>query len=224
MLAERMRLLAVRQGAALAEIRASRQPRWYNCETALTDALETPLAAGETRLIIGGDAIPLLRLAALGTGALCTQQGTPQLPALLCTDGRPLPGEPVSTAALPEPSLPAALSGGWKLGADGLPWSEGPRATLLFREGTRRVRLTLDGIARKAGDTREITLRVQDAAPRLVTLQDLRPTEIELDIPHRAAPVRIAIDIFRPIPPGPRGLPEAPVQRAGVRLRSLVAE
>jgi hypothetical protein len=111
-LAERLRLTAVQQGAALADIRASRQPRWFNCETALTDALETPLAPGETRLILG-PAIPLLRLAALGPGATCTQHPPAVTQAVLCAVTADLPGTPLpATAPLPRlgeasPSPPA---------------------------------------------------------------------------------------------------------------------
>ncbi|EHL97321.1 hypothetical protein HMPREF9946_04264 [Acetobacteraceae bacterium AT-5844] len=221
-LAERMRFLAVRQGAALADIRASRQPRWFNCESALTDALETPLTPGETRLIIGG-AIPLLHTEALGQNAICARQETAGVEAVFCTDGRPVSGTALpATQSLPRLGAAPILSSNWKPDAAGLPWSEGPRATLLFHTDAHRLRLTLEGIARRPGEMRDITLRIQDAPPQTISLPDQRPTELVLDIPAPGQPVRIAIDVFRPTDPASRGL-NAPVQRAGVRLNSVTA-
>lgn len=224
-LAERLRLAAVQQGAALAEIRASRQPRWFNCETALTDALETPLAPGETRLLLG-PAIALLRPAALGPGATCARQAGAGADAVFCAATPHLPGLPLPEAA-PLPRLGEApslsnpvLSSFWKPDVQGLPWSEGPRATLLFTTAAPRLRLTLDGIGRRPGEARDITLRIQDAAPVTLSLPDLQPTEILLPIPDPTRPVRVAIDIFRPIDPTRRDLP-APVERVGVRLRAI---
>jgi hypothetical protein len=221
-LAERLRLAAVQQGAALAEIRASRQPRWFNCETALTDALETPLAPGETRLILG-PAIAMLRPAALGPATTCTRQDAGGTEAVFCAANRPLAGT-LLTASTPLPQLGDAptLASGWKPDAQGLPWSEGPRATLLFTTAAPRLRLLLDGIGRRPGEARQVTLRVQDAAPVTLTLPDLQPTEVLLPIPDPTRPVRVAIDIFRPIDPTRRNL-AAPVERAGVRLRGVEA-
>ena len=219
-LAERLRLAAVQQGAALAEIRASRQPRWFNCETALTDALETPLAPGETRLLLG-PAIALLRPAALGPGATCARQPNAGADAVFCATTPHLPGTPLpATAPLPRLGAAPVLASSWKPDAHGLPWSEGPRATLLFTTTAPRLRLTLDGIGRRPGEARDITLRIQDAAPLTLSLPDLQPTEILLPIPDPTRPVRVAIDIFRPIDPTRRAL-AAPVDRAGVRLRAI---
>ncbi|MBC9208693.1 hypothetical protein IBL26_17720 [Roseomonas aerophila] len=219
-LAERLRLAAVQQGAALAEIRASRQPRWFNCETALTDALETPLAPGETRLLLG-PAIALLRPAALGPGATCVRQPNAGADAVFCATTPHLPGTPLpATAPLPRLGAAPVLASSWKPDAHGLPWSEGPRATLLFTTTAPRLRLTLDGIGRRPGEARDITLRIQDAPPLTLSLPDLQPTEILLPIPDPTRPVRVAIDIFRPIDPTRRAL-AAPVDRAGVRLRAI---
>ncbi|MDB5368621.1 MAG: hypothetical protein JWP20_179 [Roseomonas sp.] len=218
--AERMRLAAVRQGAALAEIRASRQPRWFNCETGLSDALETPLRPGEARLFFG-PAIAALRPRALGEGVSCRRQGE----VVFCARDLPLAGEPVPEGRplpLLAPDLPPLLATGWALDAAGLAWSEGPRATLLFRTDARRLRLRLEGVGRWAGDAREAVLRVNDGAPLTVALPDLQTTDLLLDIPAGAAPVRVVIDLHRPADPAGRGLP-APVRRAGVRLLSVSA-
>jgi hypothetical protein len=104
--------------------------------------------------------------------------------------------------------------------ATGLPWSEGPRATLLFRHHRPPPAPDAGRIARTPGEARDITLRVQGGAPTTLSLPDLRTTDITLDIPDPTRPVRVTIDIFRPIDPTRRDL-AAPVNRAGVRLRSI---
>ncbi|MBP0494095.1 DUF6311 domain-containing protein [Pararoseomonas indoligenes] len=212
---ERARLQAVRQGAALADIRASRQPRWFNCESGLSDALELPLRVGEVRLLVE-PAIAALRPAALGDDATCRRQGA----AVLCARGLALAGEVLPPGdALPEARLPEALGTGW-VRAEGLAWTEGPRATLLFRNPgpPRRLRLALEGIGRRAGEARAAELRVNDAEPVPLSLPDLAETVVEVEIP--SGPVRLAFDLYRPVDPGARGL-AAPVRRAGLRLRGL---
>ncbi|WP_338664200.1 DUF6311 domain-containing protein [Pararoseomonas sp. SCSIO 73927] len=212
---ERARLQAVRQGAALADIRASRQPRWFNCESGLSDALELPLRAGEVRLLLE-PATAALRPAALGDGVECRSQGE----AVLCARGLALAGEALPPGTtLPEARLPEALGTGW-VRAEGLAWSEGPRATLLFRNPgpPRRLRLMLEGVGRRAGEARAAELRVNDAEPVPLLLPDLAETVVELEVP--SGPVRLAFDLFRPVDPGARGL-AAPVRRAGLRLRGV---
>jgi hypothetical protein len=238
-LPDQLRLLAVRHGARLADMRASRLPAWFNCETALSDGLELPLANAEVRLFLP-PATAAIRLDALGPNALCGQTAG----RVLCSRGlgdlaagAPPPSGPAlpRIAALPVrlagASLAPLLSFGWHEDSQGIFWSEGPRATLLFRlpaaaaGNTIRMRLSLDGVARSAGDTRPVGIGIDGAPPQIHVLDDQRDTVIVLTLAPRAqdATVRIVFDILRPIDPAARGL-TAPVKRAGVRLRAVEME
>jgi hypothetical protein len=219
-LAERSRLQAVRQAAALADIRASRQPRWFNCEAGLSDALELPLATAEVRLLIA-PATDRLRPAALGPGAACARQAG----VVLCARGLSLEGEPLPPGPplpAPEAGARALLASGWAVAADGAIWSEGPHATLLFQNHgpARPLRLKLAGVGRRPGEARDAVLRVNGGAPQALRLPDAADSIVEVAIPSGS--VRLAFDLFRPVDPAARGL-DAPVRRAGLLLRAVDA-
>jgi hypothetical protein len=118
----------------------------------------------------------------------------------------------------------------WKTDATGLHWSEGPRATVMFRvpgpPRPLRLRMVLDGVGAAPGEARNVVLRIGAAAKTDVTLPDLQSAVVDLLVTPADAPdgiVRIAIDIFHPIDPTKRALP-APVGRAGVRLHSFTLQ
>jgi len=175
-----------------------------------------------------------LRQDVFGAGASCRRYGGPILCARdVALDG----GEPVTIAAAladfaPDRVLTGAavepiLSFGWgRDPASGDFLSEGPRATLLAKvpaSGPFTLRMTLQGIARKAGEARPIVIQVGEGAPVAVDLADLTSTTIS--VPVTAAQIgsgilRVAFDIFRPIDPAHRGL-SLPVNRAGIRIEKI---
>ena len=229
-----MRLTALREGARLGNIRASRLPQWFACETDLSDALETPLQPREVRVFLTPGTLPF-RQDALGPEAVCRDQSGYWVCARdLPVEGRPVPPGP----PLPGVSVPAALDGaamqpvlsaGWKADGTGAAWSEGPRATLLFRpEGVPPgaglvLCLRLAGVARGAGGTRPIQVAANGGPALAVALRDLEETIVELPVPAATlaiGTVRVTFDIYRPVDPAAREL-AAPVHRAGVRLRSV---
>jgi len=219
---DRSRLAAVRAGAALTDIRSARSPVWFNCETGLSDALETPLQAGETRLFLP-PASRVLRQEALGVEAMCRSQGE----AVLCARRLDVQGAQIpSGEALPTltDELAALLATGWQADTDGTAWSEGPRATLLFRTDAAAIRLHLSGIGRRVGEPRPAVFRVNNGPPVPLTLPDLSEQDVVLNVPQPRDRniVRIVIDLYRPIDPRARNL-MAPVRRAGVQLRSVSA-
>jgi len=235
-----LRLAAVRAGVLLSDVKTSRLPRWFNCETVVSDGTELPLEQGEMRIFLMPPATTLFRQETLGSGTECRKQDD----FIVCTRGvappagAPVPpGAPVPVLALGPDGATASgaaldplLSWGWKADAAGLHWSEGPRATLLFRvPGARfplRLRLVLDGVGATPGAARPVVLRIGTAANADVTLPDLQASVIDLLITPADAPdgiVRVAIDIFHPIDPAKRGL-AAPVGRAGVRLPSVTVQ
>ena len=232
-----LRLAALRAGAKLSDVKTSRLPIWFNCETVVSDGTELPLAQGEMRIFLMPPATTLFRQETLGSGTVCRKEHD----YIVCTrgiaapDGAPVPpGPPVPVlqagaegASLTGTALDPFLSWGWKDGPEGVAWSEGPRATLLFRlpgpPRPVRLRLVLDGVANRQGGERPVVLRIGTAATTDVTLHDLQTTVVDLLVTPADAPdgiVRIAIDIFHPIDPTKRGM-AAPVGRAGVRLRTL---
>jgi hypothetical protein len=235
-----LRLAAARAGVKLSDVKTSRLPRWFNCETVLSDGTELPLEPGEMRIFLMPPATTRFRQETLGSGTVCRKEDD----FIVCTrgvappDGAPVPpGLPVPVldvgadgTALQGQALDPFLSWGWKTDASGLHWSEGPRATLLFRvpgkPRTLRLRLVLDGVAEKPGGTRPVVLRIGTAAVADVTLADLQTTVVDLLVTPADAPdgiVRVAIDIFHPIDPTKRTL-AAPVGRAGVKLRSIAVQ
>jgi hypothetical protein len=235
-----LRLAAVRAGVLLSDVKTSRLPRWFNCETVLSDGTELPLEPGEMRIFLMPPATTLFRQETLGSGTVCRKEDD----FIVCTRGvAPPDGAPVPPGP-PVPVLDASLDGkpiegaaldpflslGWKADASGLHWSEGPRATLLFRVPGKphpfRLRLVLDGVGLKPGEARPVVLRLGTAATADVTLGDLQTSVVDLLVTTADAPdgiVRVAIDIFHPVDPTKRAL-SAPVGRAGVRLRSITVQ
>jgi hypothetical protein len=235
--AAKLRLDAVRGGMWLRDMRVSRPPKWFNCESALTDGTEMPLMPREMRVFLEPPATTLFRQAMLGPDVACRSINQ----MIVCARGLPLQiGSPVAPgASLPVLDLPAldtagaALeplrSYGWQDDATGVYWSEGPRASLAFRiapsrrQGTLLLDLCIEGIARTAGRNRPISIRIGAERPMDVTLPDMEPALVHLRAPASAVPdgiVRIAFDIDHPVDPRTRSL-TASVNRAGVRLRSL---
>jgi hypothetical protein len=235
--AGKLRLNAIQAGMWLRDMRVSRLPRWFNCESALTDGLETPLVPKEMRVFLEAPATTLFRQAALGAEAIC---GSIEA-MIVCTRGLPLAiGTPIAPGpALPALSLPAPdVSGqalkplysyGLKEDEGGLAWSEGPRASLLFRvaplpqTGTFLLRLRIDGIARSIGGARPISVKIDGAAPIDVDLPDVRPTTVDLRVAAGSVAegtMRVVFDIDHPVDPRARNL-AAPVGRAGLRLYAL---
>jgi hypothetical protein len=110
-------------------------------------------------------------------------------------------------------------------------WSEGPRATLLFRairpgSGPLLLRLQLGGVASHENSRRAISVHIGNDTIKDISLQDGEPAEFSMVIPPGAMPddaIRIAIDIDHPVDPRQRGI-RAPVNRAGVKLFSLQVE
>jgi hypothetical protein len=232
-----LRLAALRAGAMLSDVKTSRLPRWFNCETVVSDGTELPLEPGEMRIFLMPPATTRFRQETLGSGTECRKEDD----FIVCTrglappEGAPVPQGPpvpvldvgVDGTTVSGAALDPLLSWGWKTDAGGLHWSEGPRATLLFRlpgsPRAARLRLVLDGVGQAAGEARPTVLRIGTAATVDVSLPDLQSAVVDLLVTPADAPdgiVRIAIDIFHPIDPAKRSL-AAPVGRAGVRLRSL---
>jgi hypothetical protein len=235
-----LRLAAARAGALLSDVKTSRLPRWFNCETVVSDGTELPLEPGEMRIFLMPPATTLFRQETLGSGTVCRKEDD----FIVCTRGlSPPDGTPVP-AGPPVPVLDVAaggtkvegalldplLSWGWKADASGLHWSEGPRSTLLFRIPGKprayRLRMVLDGVAQKPGGQRDVVIRIGANAETNVTLADLQDTVVDLLVTEADAPdgvVRIAFDMFHPIDPAKRNL-AAPVGRAGIQLRSLTVQ
>ncbi len=232
-ISDRMRVAAIERGAATADAHASRLPRWFSCEAASSDALETPMLPGEVRVFI--DPITAaLRQEALGPDVACRRQDE----AVVCATGEVPSGAPVPRGpALPVVAVPGHLVGkalapilatGWKLDAQGTAWSEGPRASLLFRPqaapGPLRLTFSMDGIAPSAGGTRQVVARVgYQGKEQQIALKDGVPTEIVLDVPDGTRPVWIAFNIYRPLDPVKRRM-VVPVHRAALRLHAVAVE
>ena len=233
--AAQLQAQAMRLGARLSNVKVSRLPAWFNCESELTDAVEMPLRAGEIRVFLEPIAIDRFHQTALGEGAECRRY--PE--ALACARDVPLTGGEV---APPGPALPVVtlltggptealdpiLSFGWKRDARGAAWSEGPRATLQARiaglaPGAKVVlRLKLAGIARDPSGDRPVTVRIGQGTPTLLHLADGRETEVALPAVVLADNLlRVSFDILRPIDPAKRPGLTAPVTRAGLRLESV---
>ncbi len=235
-----LRLAAVRAGAKLSDVKTSRLPVWFNCETVVSDGTELPLRQGEMRIFLMPPATTRFRQEVLGSGTVCRKEDD----FIVCTrglappDGTPVPpGPPVPVldvaaagTMLQGAALDPVLSWGWKADATGLHWSEGPRATLLFQVPGKprrlRLRLVLDGVAQDPGGERPVVLRIGRETETHVTLPDLHSAVVDLLLTPADTPdgiVRVAIDIFHPIDPKKRAL-TAPVGRAGVRLRSVTVQ
>ncbi len=227
-------LAGIRAGMRLGDVGVGRAPSWFNCEEVLSDGLELPLRPREVRVFADPATQQALRPALLGPDATCRRDAG----AITCGRGVAMPaGEAVpATGAAARLDLPVnGLSGlglapylglGWRMGADGGVWSEGPRASLLLGvEPGHDLRLTLrvEGIATRAGGVRRVTVTAGRERVAELDLPDREARDLALRIPPSAiedGTLRLALDFFRPVDPERRGL-AAPVRRAAVRLLSL---
>ena len=234
-----LRLGAVRAGMWLRDMRVSRLPHWFNCESALTDGVEMPLLPREMRVFLEPPATTLFRQAALGPDISC--RSVAQM--IVCARDLALhigaavaPGTPLPELVLPASdvtggALKKLCSYGWHEDDLGLFWSEGPRASLLFHvlptqpAGALLLHLQIDGVARSPGAVRRITVRVGAAPSVDIALPDMQTTTVDLRVLNSSISdgiVRVAFDIDHPVEPRARGL-MAPVGRAGVRLSAVGA-
>ena len=244
-----LRLDAIRAGMNLNEVRLSRGVAGTSCESLSSDLLELALRDGELRAFVGINAIARFRRAALGDGIACrfhtdaAGAEASQSDMILCRRAT-APAEAPGPSGSDVPALRGAvnasadlqplLSSGWREGAQGVFWSNGPRATLLFRvaglpEGAR-LRLTLDGVAKRPGGDSRVTLRAgantwpPDAAtPVEARLRDLTPGQVDIPVPAEAirhGMLRIVFDIPETVDPRTRA-GAIPVRWAGIRLHAL---
>jgi len=223
--ADALRLAAARAGIALSNMRISRLPAWFNCDRLQSDAMELPLEDGEFRVFLDPSASPPPNVALLGPEAVCRSR--PELMAcgahVGIPDGHPVdPGPPpplVPGDVGPEGLVPL-LGAGWRVDGGGAIWSEGTRATLVFRlpPGATGFRLTVIGISRTPGRPHSVSL-TEDAGPaRTVDLPDMAPATIDIrPAPESDGWVRAAFDTDHPVPPERRGL-RLPVHRASLQL------
>lgn len=225
-----MLLDAVRQGARVGDIGLGRSPGWFSCERVLSDALELPLAPGESRAFFPGPAQALLRPDRLGPEVVCRRAGD----VVLCGRGvagfsgddvpaLPGPMALMLPARLNAAALPSVLGSGWAMGADGAVWSEGPRSTLLIPvpPGSDLVlRLEAAGVGMRDGEARSFAVTVGRAVLAGFRLPDGLTETVDIPVPAdaiRDGMVRVAFDTVRPIDPARRSI-AAPVKRAAMRL------
>ena len=232
-----LRLAAAWRGMRLADVHVGRSPGWFNCETSLSDGTELPLRDGEVRVFVEPNQRAPFRAAAIGEAKACGELGSlivctsvPGMPSLPA----PPPGTTLASVELPSGEirgdlLKPLLSFGWQPDAAGAHWSEGPRASLLFRVAPPAagrpvtVDLTLEGIAGSEGGTRLVVILVGDIPIQEIALPDFRVTHVTFDVPAermRQGILRIAFDMKRPLDPAKRGL-KTPVTRAGVKLLAV---
>jgi hypothetical protein len=232
--ADQLRAIAARQGLRLADMRAARMPPGLDCEAIRSDGLETPLTTGEIRVFLPS-VIPQLRTEALGT-THCTSVLTVGGPLVVCSQDLPeIASGSTPPAGRPIPILPSStvaplLAAGWHIDAHGLPWSDGPRATLLFRlpdaYRTTGARLTIhiDAIAAQQGGSRQVTASLDGRNPATLTLPDQQITPFTLTVPPdlAAGVIRVVFDLRRPLDPARRKI-TAPSSRVAIRLYSVEA-
>lgn len=223
------RLIAVKAGMQIADVRASRLPRWFNCEMGFSDGLELPLRSHEIRVFVG-PAITALRQEALGPDAVCRRQAD----TVLCGRDLSIAGDPVAAGvALPRLAIGAAgasvaplLSSGWHLDEKDNAWSEGPSSSLLFRRDAAdnvpaQLILHMRGIANKGDAGRPVTVSVNDGPSETVVLPDLTDTTVPLHLPSTpGGVVRVTFALYRPVDPAKRSL-SIPVNRAGLLLTAV---
>ena len=236
-LADMLQLEAVRGGMRLTAVRLARNPPAPECERLLADGLDLLLRPGEVRAFLYLPAGLVFRQAALGPGATCRAAAG----AIICAS---LPSLPPGTAPPPGPALPTVsvptldisgpaldplLSFGWAHDRDGLAWSDGNWATLLFRVAAPvagdavTVDLQLRALAANQGAELPVMMRVLGGAPLTAVLSDQRTTQVTVRVPLADTSdsiVRIALNIPNPTDPSRRGL-AAPVRQAGVVLQSV---
>ena len=215
-LAQTLTLVAVRAGVPVSSVAAARMPPGFGCESAASDAVESPFRPGELRLVLEPaflarlDARLLGPVGCLGDGpVLCgAGLGTP----LAATAPPPMPPR---GQTLPAEALLPFQAHGWA-GA----WNAGPRSTLLIPQGGGSLALALRAVALNAGGTRRIRVTVNGAATDW-TLPDMADETIRIALPP--GPVRIAFDVPRPVDPLRRGL--GPIaHRVGFALVSATFE
>ncbi len=230
--ADQLRAIAARQGVKLADMRAARMPPGLDCEAIQSDGLETPLAPGEIRVFLPS-VLPQLRTAALGADAHCINLGptAPQRQAVVCgkrLSGNMAPlGRPIATLASDTAPL---LASGWRTDARGLTWSEGPRATLLFRlpapyrNTGARLTIRLDAIAAQPGGVRQINAGIDggDMATLLLPDQTISPVTVNVPPALSSGAIRIVFDLRRPLDPAQRKI-VAPSNRVAIRVYSVEA-
>jgi hypothetical protein len=229
-----MLLAAVRAGARTTNIGLGRPPRWFNCARVESDALELPLAAGESRAFFGATTQAQLRTAQFGPQATCRRVAD----TVICgrgtriAEGRDVPpGGPLPLLAAGErwtgAALAALLGVGWRVvDPGGEIWSEGARSTLVFAVAPPApvtLDITVMGVARPAGGRRVLHVLVGGDTIGSFPLTDGVPTTIAVpilpgDVPGGAG--RIAFDIDGDIDPAKYGF-SAPVRRAGIKLREV---
>lgn len=231
-----MLLGAVRAGARTGDIGLGRSPKWFSCERILSDALELPLLAWESRAFFGEASQAALRPALLGQGASCRSQ----LGVVVCAAAEmPVAGEPVAMGSLLAPlPLPALLQGaalapilgsGWSPGTDGVIWSEGPSSSLLIPVPAGlalTLRLHAAGVGFKPGEARGVAVSAGRVSAGGFLLPDGVMTDITVAIPAEATVfgvLRVALDVVRPVDPARRGV-VAPVKRAAIVLQGIFLE
>lgn len=231
-----MLLGAVREGARTGDIGLGRSPKWFSCERILSDALELPLLAWESRAFFGPTAQAALRPALLGQGATCRSQ----LGVVLCAANEmAVTGEPVPSGPLPAPlPLPALLQGaalspilgsGWAPGTDGVMWSEGPSSSLLIPVPAGHpltLRLHAAGVGFKPGEARSVAVSAGRVSAGGFLLPDGVMTDVTVAIPAEATVfgvLRLALDVVRPVDPARRAI-VAPVKRAAIVLQGILLE
>ena len=231
-----MLLGAVRAGARTGDIGLGRSPKWFSCERILSDALELPLLAWESRAFFGAASQAALRPALLGQGASCRSQ----LGVVVCAAAEmPVAGEPVAMGSLLAPlPLPALLQGaalapilgsGWSPGTDGVIWSEGPSSSLLIPVPAGlalTLRLHAAGVGFKPGEARGVAVSAGRVSAGGFLLPDGVMTDITVAIPAEATVfgvLRVALDVVRPVDPARRGV-VAPVKRAAIVLQGIFLE
>jgi hypothetical protein len=231
-----LRLVAARREMRMSYAHVGRLPSWFNCEMPLSDGVDLPLRQGEVRVFLERLQNATFRAAALGAGTVCGQGDD----LIVCTQGvaaldlpPALPGPELPSVSLPSGPLAGArlvplLSFGWHVDQQEVAWSEGPRATLLFRVSLPRdaaaiLHLRIEGIARAQGGERSVVIRIGDSLAAEVTLADRKIQDVSLTLPAGSVAdgvIRIALDIRQPLDPAKRGM-QAPVHRAGVLLHAL---
>ena len=197
-LAHTLTLVAVRAGVPVASVAAGRMPANFGCESAASDAVETPLRAHELRLVLEPDFAARLDARLLGPGAGCLGD----LPRLCGIGlGTPLP-------ASVAPAMPARgenfsprpfQAHGWVAA-----WNAGPRSTLLFPAGGGALELRLRGVALNARGTRVVRVSINGGPATEWSLPDMAESTQRIPLPGGA--VRVVFDVSRPVDPNRRGL------------------
>lgn len=219
-------LRAARAGWRLGGAFLARAPRGFSCDKERLDAIESPLATGEARVMTTAESIAAIRLPNLGLAARCIKTGT----VVICSREHALPSGNAApeAGALPRLDVEAGklenialrplLSSGWLTDADGSIRSDGIYATLLFAVGglhpgeSVRAALSFEPVGGSAKRQQRILLRVgrRDATRVPMQKNELAASEVELTPDEAAAGVvRIAFDLAPDTEPNktPQGVP-----------------